>query len=45
MVSVTPTIGFQIKLDALGTELVNTDISVGFLNIGVLRVGTLSEDC
>lgn len=44
-VTVIPTVGFQIQLDALGRELVNTDITASFANSAILKVGANSADC
>jgi hypothetical protein len=43
--TVTPSIGFQIQLDALGSQLVNTKVVASFKNALTIQVGASSSSC
>jgi chitinase len=43
--TVTPAVGFTIELDALGSQLINTDIRASFDNSLTLQVGASTDSC
>ncbi|KAG9952210.1 glycoside hydrolase family 18 protein, partial [Aureobasidium melanogenum] len=43
--TVSPSVGFTIELDAIGTQLMNTDIRASFDNSLTLQVGASTESC
>ncbi|KAI4763235.1 glycoside hydrolase [Aureobasidium sp. EXF-3400] len=43
--TVSPAVGFTIELDAIGTQLINTDIRASFDNSLTLKVGASTESC